>query len=162
VATGGIFMQDINQSSQPDSTVLPFMIFSVFDTWFGINQKFVTEIRNSEDLTPMPGRVSEIEGIFMLRDAIFPVVNLANLWKMESNGVSPGELFLICKISGKNIAFRINNLELITRINPSDIKKNLTFADTELISGEVRVDDKTVILPDFEKIVEHLKHCLIY
>lgn len=91
----------------------------------------------------------------MPRDTMITVINLKRCLGMPENGAGEG-LFIITNFNKLNIAFHVDAVIGIHRVSWESIIKPDSTINTEENSastGVIKLDDKLIIILDFEKIV---------
>ena len=133
---------------------LEVLEFTLGGNHYGINVAKVREILTCEKITPVPNAHPCIEGIFMPRDAMITVVNLK-----KSIGLSSQEdkgLLIITNFNKLNIAFRVDDVLGSHRVSWEEIIKpdaTINQAGAGVSTGIIKLDNKLIIILDFEKIV---------
>jgi len=121
---------------------------------YGINVAKIREIIPYADVTPVPNAHPSIEGIFMPRDVMITAIDLKNC--LQRGQSEPGGLFVITNFNKLDIAFHVDSVVGIHRVSWKDIiKPGKTISTTEdgVSTGIIKINDKLIIILDFEKIV---------
>ncbi len=140
---------------------LELLEFQVGDNNFGINISKVVEIMINQDVTPVPNAPEEVEGVFIPRDKLISVIDLHKVIHVPHEN-SGKEIFIICEFNRMNVAFHVTKVKGIQRISWSEISDppavaNGTGSDAVgLSTGVAKIDDRIIIILDFEKIVAAL------
>lgn len=133
---------------------LEVLEFTLNDNHYGINVAKIREILSYQPVTPVPNAHESVEGIFMPRDTMITVISLKKslgLPETDEQG-----LFIITNFNKLNIAFRVDTVVGIHRVSWAEIiKPDSTINATEsgVSTGVIKMDDKLVVILDFEKIV---------
>ena len=105
---------------------------------YGINVAKIKEIIPYQKVTPVPNAHPSIEGIFMPRDDMITAIDLKNcLHKLD-------------------IAFHVDQVRGIHRVSWEHIIKpgaTVSSAEESISTGIVKIEDRLIIILDFEKIV---------
>lgn len=121
---------------------------------YGINVAKIKEIISYQPVTPVPNAHPSIEGIFMPRDTMITAIDLKNCLQ---RGVSKeGGLFIVTNFNKLDIAFHVDAVRGIHRVSWENIIKpgaTVSSAEESISTGIVKVDDRLIIILDFEKIV---------
>lgn len=128
--------------------------FSVGNVFYGINVAKVREIINSIPITELPNTHPFIDGIFTLRGKIMPLLNLARCLKVETKKDSPK--IIVAEMNGYFIGFKVDDVSRIHRISWSQMEPAPTISDSEQVIGVVKMENRLVILLDFEKILSEV------
>lgn len=133
---------------------LEVLEFTLNNNHYGINVAKIREILSYQPVTPVPNAHESVEGIFMPRDTMITVISLKKslgLPETDEQG-----LFIITNFNKLNIAFHVDTVVGIHRVSWAEIiKPDSTINATEsgVSTGVIKMDDKLVVILDFEKIV---------
>ena len=136
---------------------LEVLEFELDGNAYGINVAKIKEIIPYQKVTPVPNSHPSIEGIFMPRDTMITAIDLKNCLQ---RGVSEeGGLFIITNFNMLDIAFHVDEVIGIHRVSWADIIKPDSTVNAEndgVSTGVIKLEDKLVIILDFEKIVSDI------
>ncbi len=121
---------------------------------YGINVAKIKEIIPYQEVTPVPNSHPSIEGIFMPRDTMITAIDLKNC--LQRGVSSEGGLFIITNFNKLDIAFHVDAVRGIHRISWQSIIKpgaTVSSAEESISTGIVKLDNRLIIILDFEKIV---------
>lgn len=138
---------------------LEILEFKVGKNYYGINVAKIREIISYQVPTPIPNADPRIEGIFMPRDEIISIINLAKVMNMEKVDDPANDMFIVTNFNKLNTAFHVNNVLGIHRVSWSDIIKpdsTINTAGEGMATGIIRIDGRLIIILDFEKIVSEI------
>ena len=136
---------------------LEVLEFTLNDNHYGINVAKIREILSYQPVTPVPNAHPSVEGIFMPRDTMITVISLKKspgLPETKDQG-----LFIITNFNKLNIAFHVDTVVGIHRVSWAEIiKPDSTINATEsgVSTGVIKMEDKLVVILDFEKIVSDI------
>lgn len=136
---------------------LEVLEFTVKGNSYGINVAKIKEIIPYQAVTPVPNSHPSIEGLFMPRDKMITAIDLRNC--LQRGTSEPGGLFIITNFNNLDIAFHVDEVLGIHRVSWGDIiKPNATVATAEetISTGIIKIDNKLVIILDFEKILSDI------
>lgn len=105
-------------------------------------------------VTPVPHTHPSVEGIFMPRDTMITVVNLKKCLGLPDTGEKG--LFIITNFNKLDVAFHVDEVIGIHRVSWDAIIKpdsTLNGKDGATATGVIKMDDKLVVILDFESIV---------
>ncbi|MDX9813167.1 MAG: chemotaxis protein [Sulfurimonas sp.] len=135
----------------------------VYEGIYGINVSKVREIIKYPTLTELPGTPSYIEGIFDLRSAVIPVVNLAKWMGIkEPEKMRENSRIIIAEFNNVLIGFVVHEAKRIRRISWADIEPTSFMGDgSELdgskLTGVTQIEDGNVLLIlDLESVIQDL------
>ena len=133
---------------------LEILEFTVDGNAYGINVAKVREIIACQPITPVPNAHPSIEGIFMPRDRMITAIDLKNC--LQRGQSQPGGLLIITNFNKLDIAFHVESVVGIHRVSWTEIIKpdaTISTADEGVATGIVKINNKLIIILDFEKIV---------
>ena len=142
---------DTNILLESGTNELEVLEFTLGNNHYGINVAKIREILTYQPVTPVPNSHPSVEGIFMPRDTMMTVIDLKKCLGME-----PSEKKGFNKL---NIAFHVDAVIGIHRVSWESIIKPDSTINTENNSastGVIKMDDKLIIILDFEKIVSDI------
>ncbi len=136
---------------------LEILEFKIGDNYYGINVAKISEILPYQTPTPIPNAHPYIEGIFMPRDTIITVINLAKSLNIPGSDLKNqmAEMNIVTNFNKLDIAFHVDGVAGIHRISWEDIN----IPDETINSnatGVVKFEEKSVIILDFEKIISDI------
>ncbi len=137
---------------------LELLEFDICGNLYGINIAKVREIMRRTELVPIPHAAPEIEGVFMPRDRLITIIDLHKVMKKEIPEDERG-MFIICEFNEMDIGFHVTKVHGIQRISWTDIEKPPQLSQTyeqSIATGVAKIDDKIILILDFEKIVSDL------
>ncbi len=136
---------------------LEVLEFELDGNAYGINVAKIKEIIPYQKVTPVPNSHPSIEGIFMPRDTMITAIDLKNCLQ---RGVSEeGGLFIITNFNKLDIAFHVDAVKGIHRISWEQIIKpgaTVSTSEDSISTGIVKLNNRLVIILDFEKIVSDI------
>lgn len=135
---------------------MEILVFTIKDQVFGVNVLQVREILMPSPVEKVPNGHPSVEGVYMPRDVLITVVNLADYL-----GIYPDSeertLFIVSDVEKLNAAFRVNNVLGIERIFSSSIEESEASCGREgVIAGIVRVNGNLISLINFAEIIEDI------
>ena len=137
---------------------LEVLEFTVGGNRYGINVAKIREIVPYQTVTPVPNSHPSVEGIFMPRDTMITVINLANQLNINRTATDKNML-IITNFNKLSIAFHVDSVVGIHRVSWADIIKpdsTISNADAGVATGIIKIDGKLIIILDFEKIVSDI------
>lgn len=128
--------------------------FSIGSTFYGINVAKVREIINTVPATILPNSHPYVEGIFTLRGKVMPLVDLAKY--LNSGGDNENSRIIVSEMNNYFVGFKVNDVTRIHRVSWSQMEAAPTMSDSEQIIGVVKMENRLIILLDFEKILSEI------
>lgn len=138
---------------------LEILEFTVGHNHYGINVAKVKEILSYKAPTPVPNAHPAIEGIFMPRDEIISIVDLAECMKMPKSDNIATDMYILTNFNKINVAFHVHSVVGIHRVSWESIVKPDSTVNSEgngLATGIIKLNEKLIIILDFEKIVANI------
>ena len=138
---------------------LEVLEFTINNNHYGINVAKIREILPYQKVTPVPNSHRSIEGIFMPRETMISVINLPRELNLKENDNIYNDMMIITNFNNLNIAFHVHTVIGIHRVSWSDIikpDKTINTKDSSIATGIIKINDKIIIILDFEKIVSDI------
>ena len=89
---------------------LEVLEFTVGNNHYGINVAKIKEIVQYSPVTPVPNSHPCVEGIFMPRDLMITVVDLAKVIKAQPSPDITKDMFIITNFNQLNVAFHVHSV----------------------------------------------------
>lgn len=139
-----------------DTDEMEILVFTIRDRVFGVNVLQVREILMPSAVDKIPHGHPSVEGVYMPRDILITVVNLADYLGINMDE-EERTLFIVADVNKLNAAFRVNNVLGIERISVANIEKaEVSYGRQGVMAGIVRVNGKLISLIDFAEVVEDI------
>ena len=138
---------------------LELLEFVVGTQHYGINVAKIRELCQYQVPTPVPNAHPFIEGIFMQRDMLITVINLSKALGIPESGDASNDMYIITNFNNLHTAFHVQKVLGIHRISWEDIAKpdsTISAAGKSAATGIAKVEDRIIIVLDFEKIVSEI------
>ncbi len=135
---------------------LEILEFKVGANSYGINVAKVKEIKPYEKPTPIPNSHPCIEGIFMPRDDIITIIDLGQCLNFATDHNPNRDMYIITNFNQLNVGFHVDSVVGIRRVSWADISKpdaTLNNQGNSVATGIIKLDNKLIVILDFEKIV---------
>ena len=135
---------------------LELLEFVVGTQHYGINVAKINELCPYQEPTRVPNAHEYIEGIFMPRDRIITVIDLAKALGIRSSGDTSKDMYIITNFNRLHTAFHVQEVLGIHRVSWKDIAKpdsTISGNGKGVATGITKIDGKIIIVLDFEKIV---------
>ena len=141
---------------QSGTNELEVLEFNIGANHYGINVAKVKEIMPFTEPTPIPNAHDTIEGIFMPRDTIVTIVDLAKSLMIPPSPDRTKDMYIVTNFNNLNIGFHVHGVQGIHRLTWSDITKpdeTINDAERSVATGIIKFDHRLIVVLDFEKIV---------
>ncbi|MGN0479972.1 MAG: chemotaxis protein [Lachnospiraceae bacterium] len=138
---------------------LEVLEFIVGDNHYGINVAKIREIVPYHEVTPIPNTHPSVEGIFMPRDIMITVIDLAKVINLPQSEDVTKDMFIITNFNKLNVAFHIKQVNGIHRVSWADIitpDPTISSADNGIATGIVKIQGRLIVILDFERIVSDI------
>jgi two-component system chemotaxis response regulator CheV len=130
--------------------------FIVGKVHYGINVAKVREVITPVPVTPMPNSHPNVDGIFTLRGRVMPLVNLLTCLGVKDQE-SASKNIIISELNTFFVGFLVNQVSRIHRVSWSAMEPVPdAAADSDLAVGIIKLEEKMIILLDFEKIIAEI------
>lgn len=139
------------ESGTGELEIIEFMVSGVR---YAINVVKVKEVieMNKDAITELPDSKPELAGLMLCRNEILTLVDLKYILTGRKSK-DMGSKVIICEFNQVKVAFNIDDIEAIHRIKWSEIRKPDDISDSSLGVGNIILNNKVIIMLDFEKIV---------
>lgn len=115
--------------------------FKLAGQLFGIEMSALTEIREWEDPTPVPGVPAYIKGVTNLRGTVVPVIGLAERLGWEPSKLHSRSCFLVVNVAGKQTGFLVDEVADIVSLADEGIRPapDIDIEEPGVIKGLAQV-----------------------
>ncbi len=132
----------------------------VYRGHYGINVAKVVEIIRPQDLTLLPSNTKKgLVGMFPLRDGnVIPLIDLAKFFGKNPQKVKEPKL-IVTEFNKTQAAFLVSGVNRIFRLSWEEIEtpdKIVQDASGDYITSVVRIEQRVILVLDFEAIVAHM------
>jgi len=130
--------------------------FEINGNPYGMEIGYINGIHKAStiSITPLPNLSEAVKGMTILRDKIYPVVDLQRKLGFEKISIGPDTKFITLNVKGEDVGVLVEEVTDIFRPSKEDIRdaKNITFGKNPFISSLVKANDRFVIVLDAEKL----------
>ena len=131
---------------------LEILEFIVNNKHYAINVIKVKEVLDVDNLTKLPQTNPSIAGLILCRNEIITLLDLHYILDGQKQDFKSSKT-IICEFNKIKVAFKIDNIVGVHRIKWEQITKPDDLSTNSLVTGNIVLDDKIILLLDFEKIV---------
>ena len=138
---------------------LELLEFMVGNQHYGINVAKISELCPYVEPTLVPNAHEFIEGIFMPRERIITVIDLAKALGIRRSDDSSKDMYIITNFNKLHTAFHVDKVLGIHRVSWGDIAKpdsTISRQGKGIATGITKIEGKIIIVLDFEKIVTEI------
>ncbi|KAF0218489.1 MAG: two-component system chemotaxis family response regulator [Geobacteraceae bacterium] len=124
---------------------------------YGVNVAKVREIIRLPHLWKVFNCPPAIAGMIKLRDKVITVINLADLLNKRIDGLKPDRV-IVLEFNRLVVGILVHSVSRIYRISWEQVEPPVKAANSPQVTGLVKMDDRLILVLDFEKIVGELCH----
>ena len=138
---------------------LEIVEFTIGNNHYGINVAKIKEIVPFNKVTPVPNTHPCVEGIFMPRDLMITVIDLAKVINAAPSPDASKDMFIITNFNKLNVAFHVHTVVGIHRVSWADIIKpdnTISTANNGIATGIIKINGQLIVILDFERIVSDI------
>ena len=138
---------------------IELLTFRLGGTPFGVNVAKVREIIQKPKTLSIPHAPETVEGCFKLRERVLTLVNLGRYFQMETDESSRDEgLIIVVEFNNVYCGILVDHVDVIRRLGWDMITPPSQYlVDNHApVTGTVNLDDTTVLVIDFESIVDDI------
>ncbi len=135
--------------------------FIIENKFYGINVSKIREvIEKPEKIFPVPKTHPCLEGVTNIRNEIISIANLKKFLNIEESGNVKKPKIIITEFNAQKMGFIVDSVTRIYRLSWENvIPPDKTFAGhNAYITSVVKLDDKIILMLDFEKIVMEINN----
>lgn len=132
------------------------VVFCLANETYGVDIATVKEIIQMQEITAVPGTASSVEGVTNLRGIVIPVVDLRKRFGLEVAEHSKNTRIVVLNKGENPIGVIVDSVDEVLRIPADSIEAPspmIVTAQSEYLSGIVKLEDKLVILVDTDKVL---------
>lgn len=138
---------------------MEIMEFIIGNEAFGIDVTNVREIMTVQDVTPAALSHPMVEGLFKPRDILYTVIALPSFIRNTMVDKNPKDLFILTDYKGMNIAYRVNAVNGIVRVNQSRIQqadRSVGGDNLRITKGVIAHEGRLISILDIEEIMNDI------
>ncbi|MDR1894758.1 MAG: chemotaxis protein CheW [Spirochaetales bacterium] len=135
--------------------------FQLGNEHYGIDIMKVKEIHKVRNIRPIPNAPAYVEGIFNLRGAIIPLINLHKRFHIKRAVLGEGEEllsgFLIITLQGKQLGIFIDKISRVVSVDREKIQpppQMLSGIGAEYIQGVFQEENGYLIILDIDRLFD--------
>ncbi len=139
-----------------------YLTFMLGQEEYGVDILRVQEIKGWERATEIPNTPDYIRGVMNLRGTVVPIVDLRRRFDLESADYTNTTVVIVLKVEGegdgqtRTMGFVVDAVSDVYNVSADSIQTAPDFGarvNTQFIRGLAVVEDKMVILLDFDRLV---------
>ena len=153
----------MNSPAQPQHDILlesgtnklEILVFTLRKQRFGVNVAKVRKVIDPPTVTGLPESHEAVNGVFTLRDAVTPLIDLGVALRLKPDAESTSGRIILMEFNDVRIGFLVETVERIHRVSWKEVcaMPDLAGVRSAPVTSVVFLDGNLVQLLDFEKLV---------
>jgi two-component system chemotaxis response regulator CheV len=128
---------------------------NVVPCYYGVNVAKVREIIRLPQMSRVVNAKSGIEGMIKLRDKVITIINLATVLNKETGDLIADRV-VVLEFNNLMVGVLVHSVSRIYRISWKNVEPPSAAVHSDEVTGLVKMDDRIILVLDFEKIVAEL------
>lgn len=143
------------QEGQEQEPLVSLLTFYLADEWFALPLEKVKVVTRLLDVTPVPGASPYVLGVINHKSAIYPLIDVHQLLKIEPQMPTRSSRFAILQYDKYLVAVLIDNMGEVREVKASDLEKYVRSSEhtSNFISSELTIDNRLLGLLNMEAIL---------
>lgn len=122
---------------------------------YGVNVAKVREIIRLPQMSRVVNARPGVEGMIKLRDKVITIINLATVLN-KSTGDMVADRVVVLEFNNLMVGVLVHSVSRIYRISWKNVEPPAASIHSDEVTGLVKMDDRIILVLDFEKIVAEL------
>jgi two-component system chemotaxis response regulator CheV len=123
--------------------------------YYGVNVAKVREIIRLPQMSRVVNAKPGVEGMIKLRDKVITIINLATVLN-KSTGDLVADRVVVLEFNNLMVGILVHSVSRIYRISWKSVEAPAASVHSDEVTGLVKMDDRIILVLDFEKIVAEL------
>lgn len=128
---------------------------NVIPCYYGVNVAKVREIIRLPQMSKVVNAKPGVEGMIKLRDKVITIINLAQVLGKDT-GELVADRVVVLEFNNLMVGVLVHSVSRIYRISWKNVEPPSRSVHSEQVTGLVKMEDRIILLLDFEKIVGEL------
>jgi two-component system chemotaxis response regulator CheV len=128
---------------------------NVIPCFYGVNVAKVREIIRLPQMSKVVNAKPGIEGMIKLRDKVITIINLAQVLGKDTGDLQADRV-VVLEFNNLMVGILVHSVSRIYRISWRNVEPPSRSVSSEQVTGLVKMEDRIILLLDFEKIVAEL------
>jgi len=128
---------------------------NVVPCYYGVNVAKVREIIRLPQMSRVVNAKPGVEGMIKLRDKVITIINLAKVLNKDT-GDLVADRVVVLEFNNIMVGVLVHSVSRIYRISWKNVEPPAKSVHSEQVTGLVKMDDRIILVLDFEKIVAEL------
>ncbi len=127
----------------------------VIPCYYGVNVAKVREIIHLPKMSRVVNSKPGVEGMIQLRDKVITIINLAQVLNKETGDLKADRV-VVLEFNNLMVGVLVHSVSRIYRISWKNVEPPAKSVHSDQVTGLVKMDDRIILVLDFEKIVGEL------
>ena len=123
--------------------------------YYGVNVAKVREIIRLPQISRVVNAKPGVEGMIKLRDKVITIINLAQVLG-KNTGAMHADRVVVLEFNNLMVGVLVHSVSRIYRISWKNVEPPSHSVQSDQVTGLVKMDDRIILVLDFEKIVGEL------
>jgi two-component system chemotaxis response regulator CheV len=128
---------------------------NVVPCFYGVNVAKVREIIRLPQMSRVVNAKPGVEGMIKLRDKVITIINLAMVLNKDT-GDLVADRVVVLEFNNQMVGVLVHSVSRIYRISWKNVEPPSKSVHSDQVTGLVKMDDRIILVLDFEKIVAEL------
>jgi len=128
---------------------------NVVPCFYGVNVAKVREIIRLPSMSRVVNAKPGVEGMIKLRDKVITIINLAKVLNKDT-GDLVADRVVVLEFNNLMVGVLVHSVSRIYRISWKNVEPPARSVHSDQVTGLVKMDDRIILVLDFEKIVAEL------
>ncbi|MBC7961696.1 MAG: chemotaxis protein CheV [Steroidobacteraceae bacterium] len=128
---------------------------NVVPCYYGVNVAKVREIIRLPQMSRVVNAKPGVEGMIKLRDKVITIINLAKVLN-KNTGDMVADRVVVLEFNNIMVGVLVHSVSRIYRISWKNVEAPAKSVHSDQVTGLVKMDDRIILVLDFEKIVAEL------
>lgn len=128
---------------------------NVVPCFYGVNVAKVREIIRLPQMSRVVNAKPGVEGMIKLRDKVITIINLAKVLNKDT-GDLVADRVVVLEFNNIMVGVLVHSVSRIYRISWKNVEPPAKSVHSDQVTGLVKMDDRIILVLDFEKIVAEL------
>jgi two-component system chemotaxis response regulator CheV len=128
---------------------------NVVPCYYGVNVAKVREIIRLPQMSRVVNAKPGVEGMIKLRDKVITIINLAQVLNKETGDLKADRV-VVLEFNNLMVGVLVHSVSRIYRISWKNVEPPARSVHSDQVTGLVKMDDRIILVLDFEKIVGEL------
>jgi purine-binding chemotaxis protein CheW len=133
------------------------LFFTLDDTVYGIEIKYINEIIGIEDITIVPKIPSHVKGVINIRGKVVPVISIRNRFGMEEIPTDDRTCIIVIEFDdGNQVGIIVDRVQEVVVVKSEYISRTPDYKNVNAnryIKNIIEINDDVKLLLDCDKLI---------